>query len=503
MKYPIALIVGRFQPFHKGHLFLIKKALEKSDKIIIGIGSANISDENNPIDFETRKKVIKAVFYKEGIEEKLIKIVPLDDFFNDKKWLSNLKKQVGKFNLALGNNDWTNNILENAGYKVLKVDYYKRSLYEGWRIRKLIKEGKSWQNRVPKYIVSWLHGFVVKNNNGATEQFNHVVIGGTFDHFHAGHKALLEESFKVGKKITIGIAMEELYKNKFLSEIIETFEIRKKSVSEFLKKKGWFKRAKLISFSHFTGGADKSKNIDAIIVSKETYPNAFRINQLREKNKLPLLEIITINDVLAEDGKLISSDRIRAGEIDKNGKNYKLQITNNKKELIMPESLREELRKPLGKIYKSVGAILESPKKPLMVIAIGDIIVDSLLKSGIDPDVKIIDFRSRRMTIKKDTLLKDSLYKDCLYQKQFLNNPGTINLKTSEIIKEKIKLALYKKQKSWIVIDGEEDLLALPAILFAPLDSLVLYGHWQLGIIVVEVDEKIKVKVKKIIKKFN
>ena len=159
-----ALIVGRFQPFHKGHLFLIKKALEKANKIIIGIGSANIIDENNPIDFETRKKVIKAVFYKEGIEDKLIKIVPLSDYFDDKKWLLNLVKQVGKFDLTLGHNEWTNNILKKAGYKVLKVDYYKRPLYEGWRIRKLIKEGKKWQDRVPKYIVSWLYDFVSKKD---------------------------------------------------------------------------------------------------------------------------------------------------------------------------------------------------------------------------------------------------------------------------------------------------------------------------------------------------
>ncbi|EKE14039.1 MAG: bifunctional nicotinamide mononucleotide adenylyltransferase/ADP-ribose pyrophosphatase, partial [uncultured bacterium] len=96
MKNKIALIVGRFQPFHKGHLFLIKKALENADKIIIGIGSANISDVNNPIDFEMRKNIIKAVFYKEEIEEKLSKIIPLDDFFDDKRWLSNLKKQVGE-----------------------------------------------------------------------------------------------------------------------------------------------------------------------------------------------------------------------------------------------------------------------------------------------------------------------------------------------------------------------------------------------------------------------
>jgi len=129
MDYHVALIVGRFQPFHKGHLFLIKKALEKADKIIIGIGSANITDENNPIDYETRKKVIKAVFYKEKMEEKLSRIVPLDDFFDDEKWLFNLKKQVGKFDLALGNNEWTNNILKKAGYKVLEVDYCNRDLY--------------------------------------------------------------------------------------------------------------------------------------------------------------------------------------------------------------------------------------------------------------------------------------------------------------------------------------------------------------------------------------
>ena len=154
MKHKTALIVGRFQPFHKGHLFLIKRALEKADKIVVGIGSANISDVNNPIDFEARKKIIKAVAYKEKFEDRLIKIVPLDDFFNDKKWLTNLKKQVGEFDLALGHNEWTNNILKKAGYKVLKINYYKRGIYEGWRIRKLIKQEKKWQDRVPTYLIS-------------------------------------------------------------------------------------------------------------------------------------------------------------------------------------------------------------------------------------------------------------------------------------------------------------------------------------------------------------
>jgi nicotinamide-nucleotide adenylyltransferase len=494
MKNKTALVVGRFQPFHKGHLFLIKKALEKADKIIIGIGSANITDENNPIDYETRKKIIKAVFYKEGIEKKLSKIVPLDDFFDDKKWLSNLRKQVGRFDLALGNNEWTNNILKKAGYKVLEVDYYNRGVYEGWRIRKLIKEGKKWQDRVPKYLVGFVSNYPLQPTH-----YNLVIVGGTFDHFHTGHAALLTKAFEVGRKVTIGIATEELYKNKFLSATIESFVVRKKSVSEFLKKKGWLSRAKIISFSHFTGGADKEKNINAIVVSKETYQNALKINELRKKNRFPELKIIMINDVLSEDGKLISSERIRAGEMDRNGNIYQLPATNY--ELKMPESLRPILQKPLGKIFKNEKSLLRciDTSKHTLIIAVGDIIVDSLLKTGIDPDVKIIDFKTRRKEIKKDTFIKDSLYKDCLS----LNKPGTINIKTSEVIKEKIKSAIYKKEKSWIVIEGEEDLLALPAILFAPLGSLVLYGHWEHGIISVEIDEKIKNKVREIVKKFN
>lgn len=501
MKNIIALVVGRFQPFHKGHLFLIKKALEKADKIIIGIGSANITDENNPINYETRKKVIKAVFYKEGIEEKLTKIVPLNDFFDDQKWLFNLRKQVGKFDLALGNNEWTNNILKKAGYKVSEVDYYNRGLYEGWRIRKLIKEGKKWQDRVPKYIVKWLNGYMIENNNLTIQQFNHIVLGGTFDHFHSGHEALLTKAFETGKKVTIGIATEELYKNKFLSETIESFAVRKKSVSEFLKKQNWLSRAEIISFSHFTGGADKEKNIEVIAVSKETYQNALKINELRKKNRLSELKIIIVNDVLAEDGRLISSERIRAGEINRNGLLYKLPTTNYKLQtsLKMPESLRPVLQKPLGNIFKNEKSLLRciDTSKHSLIIAVGDIIVDSLLKKGINPDVKVIDFRSRRETYKGSDLIRTDLIRSVP------NNPGTVNLETAEIIKKKIKLALYKKEKSWIVIDGEEDLLALPAILFAPLGSLVLYGHWEHGIIAVEIDEKIKNKVKAIIDKFT
>jgi nicotinamide-nucleotide adenylyltransferase len=491
MKNKIALIVGRFQPFHKGHLFLIEKALKKADKVVIGIGSANILDKDNPIDFETRKKVIKAVFYKERIEKRLLKIVPLPDYFDDRKWLDNLKEQVGKFDLALGNNEWTNNILKKAGYKVLKVDYYKRPLYEGWRIRKLIKEGKKWQDRVPKYIVPWLNDFISKKD---IRQFDHVVLGGTFDHFHKGHEALLTKAFEVGKKVTIGIATEEIYKNKFLSETVQPFEVRKNAVEKYTKK------GSFIPFSEFTGGTDNMKNINAIVVSRETYPNAMKINELRIKNKLQQLLIIIIEDILAEDGKLISSERIRSGEIDREGKVFSSIFSSTRKtEIKMPESLRPVLQKPLGLVLKDTTALLQLINQleyPLL-IAVGDIIANSLINEKIDPDIKIIDFRSRREDInpKFKISMKD--------QTKNSNKPGTINIKTAKTINKKINEALRNNSKSWIIVDGEEDLLTLPVILFAPLNSLVLYGHWKHGVIMVNVDENIKDRIKKIIKKFH
>ena len=98
---------------------------EKADKIIIGIGSANIEDVNNPIDFETRKKIIKAVAYKERFENRLIKIVPLDDFFNDTskigaaisvEQLKDIRKElsdIGKGKLNLGVTLYTYQLNQN------------------------------------------------------------------------------------------------------------------------------------------------------------------------------------------------------------------------------------------------------------------------------------------------------------------------------------------------------------------------------------------------------
>ena len=66
----MGLLIGRFQPFHNGHLYLIKEALQSVDRLIIGIGSSNVQNEDNPFDYETRKEMIQTVFAYESLKGK-------------------------------------------------------------------------------------------------------------------------------------------------------------------------------------------------------------------------------------------------------------------------------------------------------------------------------------------------------------------------------------------------------------------------------------------------
>lgn len=143
-----------------------------------------------------------------------------------------------------------------------------------------------------------------------------VIIGGTFDMLHKGHKALLRKAFELGE-VFIGLVSDAMAKEAKKREV-ENFEKRKKELNGFLKEE--FKiNPKILEINDKFGFALKG-DFDYIIVSPETYETALEINEEREKRNKKPIEIVKIDLVLAEDGKLISSNRIFNGEIDKEGK---------------------------------------------------------------------------------------------------------------------------------------------------------------------------------------
>ena len=141
----------------------------------------------------------------------------------------------------------------------------------------------------------------------------HVVLGGTFDRLHLGHKSLLLSACKVGQKIGVGVVSDDsLRKNtdKMLIEGIEPFDHRSLAVKEFLKKHHTNFYIRKLDDKYGMSVSDPT--VDCIVVSNETYNTALKINEIRVASGFAPLTIITIPYVHDKFGKIIRSTDLRA-----------------------------------------------------------------------------------------------------------------------------------------------------------------------------------------------
>lgn len=146
-----------------------------------------------------------------------------------------------------------------------------------------------------------------------------ISVGGTFDVMHKGHWFLLEETFNVGERAVVGITSDEFVASMKKKHVVASYENRLKDVEEFLEEKGFLERAEIVPLDDPYGPTIDSEEIEGIVVSEETEPAAEVINQKRvAKGRKPLL-IFVITMVLADDGKPISSTRVRKQEVDRHG----------------------------------------------------------------------------------------------------------------------------------------------------------------------------------------
>jgi len=155
-KYKVGLVIGRFQPFHLGHQYLIEQALKHAEKLVIGIGSSNVEDENNPYNVGLREEFVKEFLKQENLEDKVLKLVYIPDVPDDEEWYRIAQKLTGDVDVVIGDNSWVNGIYVKHNIPVVQIGYHKRHLLEGKKIRHHMKHKKSWKSRVPKY----LHKFI-------------------------------------------------------------------------------------------------------------------------------------------------------------------------------------------------------------------------------------------------------------------------------------------------------------------------------------------------------
>ena len=144
-----SMIVGRFQPFHNGHMDVVRKCASESEHLIIGIGSAQYSHHpENPFTAGERYMMIDNSMADAGIDN--YSIVPMEDLNRYSVWVAHVVSMSPPFRRVYTNNPLTRRLFEESGFEVRASPMYNRSVYSGTEIRRRIVAGEEWRSLVPK-----------------------------------------------------------------------------------------------------------------------------------------------------------------------------------------------------------------------------------------------------------------------------------------------------------------------------------------------------------------
>ena len=150
------------------------------------------------------------------------------------------------------------------------------------------------------------------------ELFDLVAMGGTFDVIHNGHMALLKKSFSVSSKVIIGLSSDQLAIKRGKS-LVNDYSKRFSLLESAIEKNFPNSSYEISKLENDFGPAVVEGSVKALVVSEETSTKGLHLNELRAERNLSPVEIVVVPMILAEDGKSISSTRIKNSEIDSNG----------------------------------------------------------------------------------------------------------------------------------------------------------------------------------------
>jgi len=325
------------------------------------------------------------------------------------------------------------------------------------------------------------------------------VCGGSFDHFHKGHKEFLRLALSLNKKVLIGITSDKFIENikqkAQNANTIESFRKRKQSVLGFLDKEKALDRTSIVKIDDLFGPTlTKNLPIGTIVVSEKSKKGADIINEKRKKLGLNLLKILICPLIKTQDGRVISSAGIRNGQMNRDGEMY-VNASWFRKSLILPKDLRKKLKKPFGEVIKAP----RQSDKNSYVVTVGDETSRKFNAKRINQKLSIVDFKIARKEIYSSFSELDFSGDEIVVRE---NNPaGYVHRNLFAKMPEIIRLGFVKRVI--LKITGEEDLLVLPVILTVPLNTIVYYGQPGVGLVRIMVSENIKKKAYFLASKFK
>ncbi|MEP7167477.1 MAG: pantetheine-phosphate adenylyltransferase [Candidatus Woesebacteria bacterium] len=309
--------------------------------------------------------------------------------------------------------------------------------------------------------------------------YSHIVLGGTFDHLHAGHRELLSFAFSQGQKVTLGLTKASMNTSKALSSEIQTYVSREKAITEFARSLQRDQDLCIIPIHDVFGSTLTDQTLDAIIVTPQTEKGAHFINSKRVQLGLPSLPIQACPLVKDDDGNILCSSNIRSGITDREGKSYQKIFS---KDIVLSQSARETLRRPFG---QAIGASKLQKLKGALII-VGDVATQHCIDHKISFSRSYIDGYSQRkpyaLTVSKEYSLKKF---------DILNPAGSITRQAIDLITQEIGSDKEIRQ-----INGEEDLLTVALVVLLPFGTHIVYGYpyEPKGMRMITINERVKVK---------
>ena len=151
----VGLFIGRFQPFHKGHLEAAKFALMSVDMLVIVVGSAQKSHEvRNPFTAGERISMIKAALDEAGVDAKKVLLIPVPDVDVHSLWTRQVDMLVPKYDVVFANDPFTTLLFCERGVTTMETLLHDRSKMMGTEVRRRMAEGEDWEELVPAPVAT-------------------------------------------------------------------------------------------------------------------------------------------------------------------------------------------------------------------------------------------------------------------------------------------------------------------------------------------------------------
>lgn len=163
--------------------------------------------------------------------------------------------------------------------------------------------------------------------------------------------------------------------------------------------------------------------------------------------------------------------------------------------LTLPPALRSEFKEPFGPIYTDASDLLADAGRP--IVAVGDVVTYHLREAGHEPHVAVIDGRTKRDAV--DEHIAAVLEDAGDHRIDVVNEPAELSRELLIALSD----AVAREEHTVILVEGEEDLATLPAVLATPLGGSVVYGQPDEGMVLVDVTESARATMRDLLVRFD